>query len=99
MNGRALSAILMLLVLLAVGLVSTPALSGEHPWDSDDAGNEKTVVDKGLTASVADTIDVETGDDITNDDNAEDDAASAGGSSIDFASLVYGFFSIVSVGL
>ena len=35
MNGRRLSAVIMLLALFAACLVSAPAFSGEHPWDAD----------------------------------------------------------------
>lgn len=35
MDGRRLTAVLLLMVAVAVGFVTAPALSGEHPWDSD----------------------------------------------------------------
>ena len=35
MDGRRLTAVLLLMVAVAVGFITAPALSGEHPWDSD----------------------------------------------------------------
>ncbi len=35
MNGRVLSAILLLLVLSIACFIAAPVFSGEHPWDSD----------------------------------------------------------------
>ena len=38
MNGKNLSVVLMLLIMLVACFVTGPVLSGEHPWDSDRGG-------------------------------------------------------------
>lgn len=40
MNGRILSAVLMVLIMLVASFAAGPALSGEHPWDSDRGGGD-----------------------------------------------------------
>ena len=104
MNGRALSAILLLLVLLAVGLVTTPAFSGEHPWDSDytGGGDETSAVDKtGDTQVGEDTATVVINTEDMDDDGNEGSAAPTPvpSSSLSFSTLVYSFFTVMSVGL
>jgi len=103
MNGRALSAILLLLVLLAVGLVSTPAFSGEHPWDSDytGGGDETTAVDKTGDTQVGDTAVIEVATEDMNDGTTEGSAASTptSSSSLSLSTLVSSFFAVMSVGL
>ena len=42
MDSRRLTAVLLLLVAVTVGFVTAPALSGEHPWDSDRTGGKGT---------------------------------------------------------
>ncbi|HUV31041.1 MAG TPA: hypothetical protein VMY05_08155 [Acidobacteriota bacterium] len=36
MKGRALTIVVMLLVLAVACFISGPAVSGEHPWDADE---------------------------------------------------------------
>jgi hypothetical protein len=44
MDSKRLTAVLLLLMALAVGFVTAPVLSGEHPWDSDRTnGNDKGI--------------------------------------------------------
>lgn len=40
MNGRILSAALILLILFVACFVAGPVFSGEHPWDSDRGDDE-----------------------------------------------------------
>lgn len=40
MNGRILTAVLMAFVMLIACFAAGPALSGEHPWDSDRGGGD-----------------------------------------------------------
>ena len=42
MNGRVLMAALATLVLLLVAVLTGPAFSGEHPWDSDRTDGGKS---------------------------------------------------------
>ncbi|MCP4685365.1 MAG: hypothetical protein GY867_07940 [bacterium] len=93
MNGRALSAIMLLLVLLAAGLVSTPALSGEHPWDSDITGDEQTHADYEWDTRAQDSaqLDVES--------EAVDTPDSSGdGTSSSVRSFVFGVFGALTIG-
>jgi len=42
MDGKKLTAMLLLLTAMALAFVSAPVLSGEHPWDSDRTGGGGT---------------------------------------------------------
>jgi len=96
MNGRALSAIFMLLVLLAAGLVSTPALSGEHPWDSDaTGGDEPTLADYDWDTRAADSAQL----DIPTENVDEDQASSAPPVDASISSIFIGLLSALSIGL
>ncbi len=95
MNGRAFSAIFMLLVLLVAGLVSTPALSGEHPWDSDLTGGEDPcIADYDWDTRAADSAQID------NDSENVNSGDSSGTSSPDVSltSFVIGFFSALNIG-
>jgi len=50
MNGKMLTAFLVALALLATGLLTGPALSGEQPWDSDRTGGGGKTGGTGLPA-------------------------------------------------
>jgi hypothetical protein len=94
MKGRALSAILMLLVLLAIGLVSTPAFSGEHPWDSDLTGDERPTSDVKSDAQVGDSIVA----DLDADDIGEGELDGSTAPDTGLSSLALSFFTVVSIG-
>jgi len=51
MSSRVLLVVVATLVLLVVGLMSGPAFSGEHPWDSDRTGG----VNSTMSGSTHDT--------------------------------------------
>ena len=98
MNGRAWSAIFMLLVLLAVGLVSAPVLSGEHPWDSDNTGEEKPyATDAGGTW---DTRTTESDSTYVGSEDVDDgETSSTDGSTWSTSSIIFGMFTSMTIGL
>ena len=49
MDGKKLTAMLLLLTAMALAFVSAPVLSGEHPWDSDRSGGGGTNPGGGTT--------------------------------------------------
>lgn len=104
MNGRALSAIILLLVLLATGLVSTPAFSGEHPWDSDvTGGDETTVADYEWDSRAADSAQLDVGS-VDIDDTDSGTAGTAGTAvvpsvEIDISTIILGFVRAISIGI
>ena len=101
MNGRALSAIIMLLVLLAAGLVSVPASAGEHPWDSDVTGGEEgTVADYDWDTRAADSAQLDIEFEVADEDESGAATAAATPSvNLSLSSLILGFLSAVSIGI
>ena len=96
MNGRAMSAIFLLLVMLAVGLVSTPVLSGEHPWDSDLTGEEDPVLaEYGWDTRAADSAQLDT----EQEDVDTDGAAAPASVSSTLPTTVLSFLSALSIGI
>jgi len=96
MNGRAMSAILLLLVLLAAGLVSTPALSGEHPWDSDSPTEQKGDVTTGLwDTRVADSAQVDAESEI----DGTEESSPAPSEDDSMSSLMLGWFTAITIGI
>jgi hypothetical protein len=43
MNGRVLTAVVVLMFLALAAFIAGPAVSGEHPWDSDKDGGKDTI--------------------------------------------------------
>lgn len=56
MRGVKPSALLLLIALLAASLISVPALSGEHPWDSDSRGGGSTSTTASSSSSGRDAM-------------------------------------------
>lgn len=101
MNGRALSAIILLLVLLATGLVSTPAFSGEHPWDSDvTGGDETTVADYEWDSRAADSAQLDVGSvDIDDTDSGTAGTAVVPSVAVDISTIILGIVRAISIGI
>jgi hypothetical protein len=66
MVGRRFSLILVLLTLVAACMVVAPALSGEHPWDSDTQNGKKYGPTDAMWSPLGDTSRVNTVPDSAN---------------------------------